>query len=313
MKILIALEDPVAARRLEAILQKWKYEVVVSGDGAEASRALQANCAPRLGILDRIMPGMDGTQVCREVRNRTDPLNVYILLLTRQGQKQDIAEAMKAGADDHLPQPFDEDELKMRLGAGRRIVKLQDELQSAQKSIAYQVTHDTLTGLLTRGAIINTLQQELARVRRLGTPVSVIMTELDHFKEINEAYGHMAGDAVLREAARRIRSWVRPYDTIGRYGGSQFLIIVPGCDAQNALNQAERLRTRISGEGMDVSEWGKFTAADKGTVQVTFSLGVALGDKTYGSESLIRAAELALARAKNEGRNRVELGTIHPS
>jgi two-component system cell cycle response regulator len=307
MKILIAQEEEVWRGMLETTLAKWGHEVIATSDGSQAWQELQKEGAPKLAILDRALPGMDGLAVAREVRNHTELPYVYILLTMAKGQQQEVVEGMKAGADDFLVKPVSADELMIRVRIAKRILELEEELRSAHEAIGYQTTHDPLTGLWNRTAILDTLLRELARVRREGSQVGLILAEVDHFKNINDTFGHQVGDAVLREAARRMRSIVRPYDTVGRYGGEEFLIIVPGCDAKNALNQAERLRTSLAGESMDISEWGKFTSVKDGKIQVTLSLGVAAGEKMKETEPFLHAVEAALGRATQAGHNRAEL------
>jgi two-component system cell cycle response regulator len=298
MKILIAEDDPVSRRLLEAFLVKWEYEVVVAGDGEEALRLLEREDAPRLAILDWMMPGKDGIQVCREIRGRENQPYVYILLLSARGNKRDVIEGLETGADDYLTKPFDPFELRARLRTGRRILELQEQVLSALAALRVEATHDPLTGLWNRTAILEIVQRELARAQRQETSLAVSMADLDHFKCINDAYGHLAGDAVLREVTRRMRASIRRYDEIGRYGGEEFLIVTPGCDARSALRQAERLRTRIAAKAMDIF---------KGTIPVTISLGVAVTRRAKEADSLLRAADAALYGAKNRGRNRVEV------
>lgn len=307
MRILIAQEDESSRGMLESMLANWGHDVIGSVDGATAWQELQKESAPRLAILDRKMPGLDGLEVCREVRKRTDTPYVYLLLMTAKGQEQEMLEGLQAGADDFLTKPLNTDDLMIRLRVAKRILELQEELRRAHAAISYQTRHDPLTGLSNRAAILDALGRELARVRREAGRIAVILAEVDHLKTINETYGHPAGDAVLREAARRIRAMVRPYDTVGRYGGEEFLVIVPSCDANNALSHAERLRSSLAAESMDISEWGKFASPKEGKIRITFSVGVAAAEQVKGSELLLRAVEVALARAKKGGHNRVEL------
>jgi len=298
VKILIADDDPTTRRMLEAFLVKWGYEVMVANQGDEAWETLRRSDAPRLAILDWMMPGMDGVQVCREVRKRKGRPYVYILLLTAKGQKRDIVAGLEAGADDYLTKPLYPYELRACLRAGRRIVELQGQLVSAHAALEERALLDPLTGLWNRGAIVDFLQRELARAARERNTVAVAMVDLDHFKAINDTYGYLAGDTVLREVARRLRSAMRTYDAMGRYGGDEFLAVVAGWDAPGAISFAESFRARIDRKAIDTPE---------GMIPVTLSVGVAVSSGEANPGGLIRAADAALYRAKSKGRNRVEM------
>jgi diguanylate cyclase (GGDEF)-like protein len=300
LRILIAEDDPVSRRLLEVTLRKWGYEVVSCPDGATAWQALQRPDSPALAILDWMMPGMDGLQVCREVRQRAAEPYVYILLLTARSQKTDIITGLEAGADDYLTKPFDANELRMRLRAGRRILDLQTELIFVREALREKATRDSLTRLWNRAAIYEILHRELDRASRTHIPLSIILIDIDYFKRINDTYGHLAGDAVLRETARCMQTVVRPYDGIGRYGGEEFLLVLPECDASGAVALAERMRTTIAEETIVLAE---------GMIRITVSLGVATSGMAQEPEALIGAADTALYRAKHAGRNRVELAT----
>ncbi|MFQ5830397.1 MAG: diguanylate cyclase [Candidatus Methylomirabilia bacterium] len=298
MKILVAEDDLAVRSLLRAALVQWGYEVLVASDGVEAWHMLQAEDPPRLAILDWLMPGVDGLEVCRRVRQSEQEPYIYIILLTGKGGKEDVIKGMKAGADDYLSKPFNPHELQVRLRAGKRILDLQAELIAAREALREQATHDALTGLWNRRAILDLLNQELVRAGREGRSVAVVIADLDHFKRVNDTYGHLVGDAVLRETARRIRASLRPYDAIGRFGGEEFLIVLPGCDESSGVKQAERLRERIGGEVMEASE---------ARLSVTSSFGVAVSDskRAADADALIRVADAALYRAKWGGRNRV--------
>jgi diguanylate cyclase (GGDEF)-like protein len=302
VKVLIAEDDVVSRRLLEATLIRWGYEVVVTRDGNEAWQALQKAEAPPLAILDWMMPGMDGIEVCRKVRERGHEPYIYLILLTTKGLKENIIEGLDAGADDYLTKPFNPSELQVRLRAGMRIIALQAELIKARETLRIQATHDPLTGLWNRRAILDILSTEVTRGQREHTVVAVVIVDLDHFKRINDTHGHAVGDATLCETANRMRASLRPYDAIGRYGGEEFLIVLPGCTAQTAAKLAERLCTNIGQEALAIA--GK-------QLSVTSSLGVAASDvvPVLDVASLIRAADNALYRAKARGRNRVELAT----
>ncbi len=300
--ILVAEDDLVSRRVLERFLVKWGFDVVVASNGSEAWQVLQKDDSPRIAVLDWMMPELEGTEVCEMVRKLADRPYVYILLLSARSQKQDILEGLKAGADDYLTKPFDMEELRARLYVGKRIIELQDNLIAARETLRFQATHDALTRLANRGEVFEVLRREMARQRREKNPLGIALADLDHFKSINDTYGHAAGDAVLQEAARRMTASVRAYDTVGRYGGEEFLIIVPSSDELGTVALAERIRVAISSHPMEAGT----TLAD-----VTMSLGVAAntGQNPVDAEALLRAADAALYRAKEHGRNRVELAT----
>jgi diguanylate cyclase (GGDEF)-like protein len=303
VKILIADDSIVSRHLLEATLRKWGYEVMVACDGAEALELLQREDAPGLIILDWMMPGMTGVEVCRRIRQRDSEPYTYILLLTSKSQKEDLIEGMEAGADDYITKPFDQNELQVRLRAGTRLVDLQAQLLKAREELREQATHDSLTRLWNRSYILNQLDRELSRSTRELRPLGVVIVDLDHFKQINDAHGHQAGDAVLREAARRMQSGIRQYDSLGRYGGEEFLILFPGCGIPESYAQAERLRKQLALTEMQVS--------DNCSLRVTASFGVttALPSEAWTQETLIHKADEALYLAKKQGRNRVEILT----
>lgn len=298
MKVLIADDSILSRHLLEATLRKWNYEVIVACDGNEAWSILEGPDAPSLAILDWVMPGLSGLDVCRLVRKQNREPYTYILLLTSKNLKEDVIEGLEAGADDYVTKPFDQNELNVRLRAGRRIVELQAELLKAREELREQATHDSLTRIWNRPAILEILQREVDRAARESVPLSVVMVDLDHFKSVNDTHGHVAGDAVLCEAVRRMQTSMRKYDAIGRYGGEEFLIVLPGCDRENSCKQAERLRAAISGEAMMLSDCAIAVAASFGVTTVSDASRVT-------PEQLVRAADDALYQAKREGRDRV--------
>ncbi len=303
MRVLIADDDDVLRRILQVRLTRWGYDIVEARNGLEAYRILHASDAPKLAVLDWIMPGMDGVEVCKEIRQRENQPYTYLLLLTSKQRKEDLIAGMEAGADDYIAKPFDPEELKLRLRAGRRILDLQAELLSARETLRYQATHDSLTGLLNRSAVIDALRNELERAGRQDTPLCLMLGDLDHFKDINDSYGHFVGDVVLTEAAQRIRSSLRAYDTVGRYGGEEFLFILPGCDSQNAANQAKRLHACIANQPIHLPQ---------ATISFSISLGVVVkrNVSVEDLEYMIQAADSALYRAKRQGRNQVVLTSL---
>lgn len=296
MRILVAEDDLVTSRMLEATLERWGYEVVVANSGDEALEILQQERPPRLAILDWMIPVTDGITICKEVRKSQNEPYIYILLLTSRNLKEDIIEGLEAGADDYVVKPFDAHELKVRLRAGKRIIELQEELIEARENMRMMATHDALTGLPNRRAILEELEKEILRVRRGNDCMSIVMVDIDRFKQINDTFGHMAGDAVLREVSERMRNSIRAYDSVGRYGGEEFLVLVKNCDRDNSVGQAERLRALVR---------EKPVVFDGRDVSVTVSLGIACSVEIEEPtpQMLIRLADNALYQAKADGRD----------
>jgi two-component system cell cycle response regulator len=298
---LIAEDDPMFRRILESWLKKWDYRVTAVGNGLDAWEILQREDAPQLAILDWMMPGMDGIELCRRIRSRDQGLYRYVLLLTAKDDKQDVVAGLEAGADDYLTKPFDVDELRARVRAGTRILDLQAALIRAKDDLQFAAAHDPLTGLWNRGAILDLLTREVSRRQRTGDSLGVIMADVDYFKKINDTQGHLVGDSVLREVTRRLAATVRPYDVVGRYGGEEFLVVFPGCSAANLAVGAERLRHCIADQLIETRV---------GQIPVTLSLGLASVErgekKTLDCETLLRTADDALYAAKARGRNRAE-------
>jgi two-component system, cell cycle response regulator len=302
-KILIAEDDLISRRMLQAFLEKWDYQVVPAADGADALRILDKDDAPSLAVLDWMMPGLEGPEVCRRVRQNQDRPYVYILLLTARNQKGDLLRGLEAGADDYLTKPFDAEELRARLHVGRRILDLQDSLIKAQDELRFRATHDSLTGLVNRSVAMDAINRERSRQIREGGSFGIILLDLDHFKQINDSRGHLVGDAVLKEAARRMTECVRTYDTVGRFGGEEFLIVAPSSNSSGILALAERVRIEIQSMPFQ---------AQTGAVHVTASCGAVAfsGEGPIDAQTLLHFADDALYRAKSRGRNRSELASV---
>lgn len=295
-KILIAEDDPVSQRMLQSFLTKWGYEIIAVSSGTEALRILEGPDAPPLAVLDWMMPGMEGPEICREIRKDPERPYTYVLLLTARTQKEDLLKGLEAGADDYLTKPFDVQELRARLHVGRRILDLQHHLLAATDELRFRASHDMLTGIPNRGTILEAVNRERARQIRDGGSFGVILADLDHFKAVNDTHGHLAGDIVLKEAACRMRACVRSYDSVGRYGGEEFLIVVPTGDGNSTAAVAERVRQAIS---------EKPVMTESGPISVTASLGIAVSIDRDAKE-VLRSADEALYCAKARGRNRVE-------
>jgi two-component system, cell cycle response regulator len=279
MKILIADDEPVSRRLIERTLERFGYEVITAGDGAAANRELAKPDGPRLALIDWMMPEMDGPEVCRQVRARQSSPYVYMLLLTSKELSEDIVEGLEAGADDYLTKPCEPAELQARLRTGQRILKLEDNLVDAREQMRFKATHDSLTSLWDRGAILSLLRGEVSR-SEAGFPVSLLMCDVDHFKQINDTYGHIVGDEVLRELSARLTGAVRQNDAVGRYGGEEFLAVLSGCPRQTS---AGPLSVAVSLGATTIENW----------------------NPTLSVEAYLKQADAALYEAKKTGRNRV--------
>lgn len=305
MKVLIADDSPTSRILLKSALQRWGYQVVVAENGAQALEVLESPDSPTLAILDWVMPHMTGPEVCRKIRETHREPYTYILLLTSKNTKNETVEGLDAGADDYIVKPFDEHEMQVRLRAGKRIVDLQADLLRAREELRERANKDLLTMLPNRSAIHTTLEQEIARCHRDRRSVGVILLDIDHFKRVNDNYGHFAGDAVLRETASRLKTGVRPYDQVGRYGGEEFLVVLPNCDLEQARMQAERMRVRLQATPMVV---------EGSDLRISASFGVTVSDGTEKSpEFFVRVADEALYQAKAGGRNCVRTLTFAES
>lgn len=303
MRILIADDDPVSCRLLDGLLRKWGYQVIVAHNGTEAWEMLQADQAPRIALLDWMMPGLDGLEICRRVRARSSQAYVYVMLLTANDKVGNLVEGLESGADDYLTKPFHPQELRARLRVGLRILDLESGLVEARESLRFKASHDALTSIWNRGAIIELLERELSRSRRDGSSVGILLADIDHFKRINDTRGHLVGDEVLRAVTGRLKGEVRSYDAVGRYGGEEFLILLPGCDNSKLSAKAEQLVKMVERSSIEAST---------GSVPVTISIGgIASGDCPHAEvNSLLRAADTALYRAKMAGRNRSEMARL---
>jgi diguanylate cyclase (GGDEF)-like protein len=302
--VLVAEDDPLFRRLLISKLQAWNYQVVIAEDGDKAWRTLRQPDAPSLLLFDWMMPGMDGLELCRQVRQREDGPYPYILLLTANDTKEQIIKGLEAGADDYLTKPVNVDELRARLQVGRRILGLQNALHQKEQELRFAATHDALTNFWNRGALVEFLEHESARAARSQGAFSILMIDVDEFKTINDRYGHLTGDLVLKEVASRLNSVSRSTDWIGRYGGEEFMVIASGCGIDALPMVSERLRESVARQPVETLS---------GPIPVTVSIGalfVDSGARSENTDQLMRLADEALYRAKAAGRNCVELAWV---
>jgi two-component system cell cycle response regulator len=300
VNILIADDDLMSRRLLEKTLEREGYGVISVDNGHSALQQLLLPDGPRLALIDWMMPGLDGLRVCMEIRKHRERPYIHIILLTSRGSKQDVVAGLEAGADDYLTKPWDHGELTARLQVGQRVLQLEDRLVEARESMRFKASHDHLTSLFNRGIIMDLLSRELSRTRREGGCTVVMLGDLDHFKSVNDTYGHVVGDEVLCEVARRLLTSVRSYDFVGRYGGEEFLIVLNNCVSNQAILRAEEIRNAIANRTVQTR---------RGPLPVTMSLGV-FASRDWDLclvEDILGEVDLALYTAKADGRNCVRL------
>lgn len=296
MKILVAEDDTTSRRILGAVLGKLGYDVITVADGSAAWEELKKKDPPRIAVLDWMMPGLSGPVLCSKVREKGDEEYTYLILLSSNSGQDNIVDGMRAGADDYIIKPYNRQELEVRIKAGVRIIELQSELLAAKEEIRIQSQTDALTGISNRRAIFERLDGELNRAERDKKSLSIAMLDIDHFKVVNDTYGHQAGDAVLAECVARISDTIRPYDFIGRYGGEEFLLVLPGTDETTAAIVCERILEKV--------QTGPFVFNGV-RIEFTVSIGLATWSGTEDVDRLIAASDKALYMAKDKGRNRV--------
>ncbi len=302
MKILIAEDDVISGRALEKNIRGWGYDAVLTTNGKDAWQALNPEVKDlkkpdkdpiRIAVLDWEMPYINGINLCKKIR--TTPLDkkdsyLYIILLTGRDNQDDIIQGLSAGADDYITKPYNFSELKVRLNNGERIIQLENNrIQIADT--------DDLTQLCNRDRIREILTEETERCLRENTPIGVIWADIDNFKQVNDNFGHITGDLVLIEVAKRLKKSLRKYDKIGRYGGDEFLAVVPTCGHDHIVHIAERFRRVIN---------AKKIAIESDQLEVTISVGATSSEYSPNSspDILIKTSDKALYEAKNKGRNR---------
>ncbi len=304
--ILLVEDNPVSRKIVEKTLVKAGHDVTTAGTGREALALFKKTFFP-IVLTDWVMPEVDGLELCRIIRNTSSEGYVYILLLTARDSKDDIVTGLKAGADDYLNKPISPPELIARLNTGLRVLELEKSLKTANEEIRALSITDPLTGCLNRGYMNEHLPEEIKRSKRYNRPLVLIMCDIDHFKRVNDTYGHQAGDLVLTEFAKQIRKTLREdIDWVVRYGGEEFLVVLPETEFRGGCGTAERLRTTISMAEL---------RARKHKIKITASFGVigfdpAGADDKITMDDMIARADEYLYQAKAEGRNRVCAGHL---
>jgi two-component system, cell cycle response regulator len=300
MKTLIVEDEPEFRLLLSVLLRQRSYDVIEAMDGQTAWDILQKETIP-LVLTDWVMPQMHGPELIRKIRAANFPHYTYIILLTARTAHQDLVDGLTSGADDYLVKPFDSDEMNARLQIAERILSLETKLRETLDQMKVLALKDSLTGILNRRAIFETAEDELDRAHRENSSLSLLMADLDHFKSINDRFGHAAGDLALRLAVDTIVNNLRQYDSVGRWGGEEFLIVLPNTESEEAFQIAERLRLSIARAEMDLGVGEALC--------LRMSLGVtstSLGNN-LNLDLLVNQADVALYLAKNNGRNQVKV------
>jgi two-component system, cell cycle response regulator len=299
MKILIADDDVTSRLVLAGVLKKWGHEVAAKVDGTEAWEAMRRPDAPTLAILDWMMPGLDGVEVCRRIRGLQTDQPPYLIVLTSRGDKADIVAGLEAGADDYLAKPFDPGELRARVDVGQRMIELQAKLLEARDALAHEATHDPLTGALNRRAFGDALSRSISQERRHHDGLALGILDIDEFKKVNDVHGHQVGDAVLCGLVRLVTGSLRGHDVLSRHGGDEFVVLATHVGEADVRMLYERLRAAVADNPIPTGA---------GDLSITVSVGVSLWSEGETEDQLLEAADAALYRAKGAGRNRVSLG-----
>lgn len=306
MEILIVENNFISRCQLEDIFKKWGFEVNSCSDCNVAWEMIDKKNPPGIVVLDWRKSSMEGIRLCQRIRNEISESYVYILLLTMEENVEDRLLGLDTGADNYLDRPFNAIMLKSQLEVAERIIHSQSELISSMEFHRAMAARDSLTGLWNHSEIIDILDREMGRAGRGKNPVSAVMIDLDNFKEINDNHGHTVGDTVLCEVAKRMSSAIRQYDSVGRYGGEEFLVVLPGCDQKTIGFVTEKLRKIVYEDKVPHPE------KENTVIPVTASIGVAVccNPEKKDAKALIQLADSALYQAKENGRNRVEMALL---
>lgn len=302
--ILVVDDDAVSRTLIEKHLKKAGFGVGLAANGSEALELFDNNFYP-IVLTDWMMPEIDGPQLCRLIREKKTDGYVFIVLITARDSKTDIVSGLESGADDYLTKPIDPAELVARINTGIRILKLEQSLKNANEEIRQLSISDSLTGCYNRSYLNERFPQELRRAHRYSHPLSVVLADIDHFKQVNDTYGHQAGDEVLKIFSDCIAWQIRKkVDWVVRYGGEEFLIVLPETGCEGAHSMAERLRIAVATKNIKI---------DGTHINITASFGGASAKfhmkhmQDVDMDKLIRKADEQLYRSKGEGRNRVNL------
>jgi diguanylate cyclase (GGDEF)-like protein len=300
--ILVVDDDAVSRRLIEKHLNKSGFEVAIAANGGEALELFDNTFYP-IVLTDWMMPEIDGPHLCRLIREKKTDGYVFIILITARDSKTDIVSGLESGADDYLTKPIHPAELIARIKTGIRILKLEQSLKSANEEIRQLSISDPLTGCYNRSYLNERFSQELRRAKRYSHPLSIVLADIDHFKHVNDTYGHQAGDEVLKAFSSRIVRQIRKkVDWVVRYGGEEFLIVLPETGCEGAHSMAERLRRAVASSSIQINGAQINITASFGGASTKFS---PKSTQDIDMDKLIFKADEQLYRSKGEGRNRV--------
>jgi diguanylate cyclase (GGDEF)-like protein len=303
--ILLVEDNKAQAKKVKDFLKRQGYEVIWVENGTSAIKTAKTESVDLI-LLDLVLPDLSGTEICRWLKSNSDTRGIPIIMLTAKGSVTDKVTGLEAGADDYLPKPYSEVELNARIYACLRTKALQDELREKNRQLEELLAKvellaitDPLTGLYNRRHFENVLAKEVRRAVRYGSSLACMMIDIDHFKKINDEYGHHAGDQVLKNVAQILEDNVRGIDTVARWGGEEFIIILPHIKKEDAMQPAARIKEAVA----------QHTFPELSGKKVTVSIGIAsVPDPSIDNEEkLINAADFAMYEAKNKGRNRIEI------
>jgi len=300
-RVLVAEDHPATRHMLVRMLDRWGFDTVTATGGAEVLKVARQKRPPEIIILSRSLPDTDVFRLCQQLNEPHRDYSPYILLLTMQNDKEDAVQALEAGASAHLAAPFEAHELRAHLMVAGRILNRQESLVNARDQYRFLASKDSLTGVWNRRSIGQILIDELDRAAHADRTTGVLLIDLDHFKRVNDTHGHLVGDYVLQEVGRRLLRALRPYDAIGRYGGEEFLVVVPSANERELCQLAQRLVESIAKQSIPVG---------KDDIRITLSVGAGIAPPREDPSNVIAAADASLYHAKRLGRNRFIYG--HP-
>lgn len=298
-KILIIDDSKLIVEFGKSILSKEGHEVSYAPDGYKALEIVSEE-KPDLILLDVVMPGIDGYEVCRRLKAEEKTHDIPVIMLTSKGETEDKIKGLNIGAVDYVTKPFDAGELVARVNTQLRVKELHEALQEKNRLLQELANKDGLTNLYNHRYLQEQLLKEINRAKRYGQTISFVLLDIDHFKHFNDTYGHQTGDVILKTLGSILNKTIRENDVAARYGGEEFAIILLHTEFKTARETTERLR--------EVIELYNFKVGDK-HLHITVSLGIACfpHKDIETARDLIECADKALYSAKKAGRNRVEV------